>query len=138
MLKTIKTASLAAATLLLASCGVGVTMSPHISHISQEKLSSGRTTNVGWREPKPAWQCQQIGQPQSYNWAGERFKGQLKFGGGYEAIKDEALSSANANHINPDYIYIHIPTQVSVGGLDATMLSKATVTYYRCQNTPAN
>lgn len=78
MLKLFRIISSAAVMVLLTSCGVTMT---HISQVSQEKLASGHTTNVGWLAPKPAWQCQQIGSVQSYNWAAEQFKGNMKFNG---------------------------------------------------------
>jgi len=134
MKKIIKPFILSVLALQLSACGGSLMLShTQIRHMSKEPLANGSYAYVNGVAPQDNWQCQHIGE-QSYNWAVDQMKGNLKLGGGYEVLREQALAYANNNNLNPNYIQLTIPEQVGVNGMNVTAFSKARATFYKCQN----
>jgi len=123
-------------TALLVSCVSSSGKATNTNRVTQKTLASGKITKLGYNPPLASWQCTRVAKNSS-NWSMSRAKGIMKHGGGYNALQYQAISYANKNDIDSNYIYLKLPNQVSVVGLDVTAMSKTSASYYACKNPPA-
>jgi hypothetical protein len=119
---------------LLAGCSSETT---RIKRITEEPLTNGKTVKVGYTAPKPEWQCTLV-ETKSFTWSVEQFKAQFSFmQNGYTMLQKKALDYAKEKKLNVNYIYMDVPDQYEVIGLNLTAMSKAHVNYLQCKVPPA-
>lgn len=127
---------------VLSGCGPSLTYSGgHIKKISEEKLTAGKVTKVGYTAPQPEWRCDLL-ESQSYNWSNEQFKAQFSFmQNGYTMLQKKALEYAREKNLDVNYIYLDIPKQWGMGSgptsISFTPTAKAYINYLKCQYPPA-
>lgn len=136
---------LAGGTILLSACStVGNSITSHLANAEMQKkqLANGNTVYIDYNlTPTQDWNCQQVGSPQSYNWALLKTEGQLHLTGPMGLLRDKALDYANQQNLNPNYINLYIPSTwgFETGNArktNTTNLSpnaQAVATYYQCQ-----
>lgn len=128
--------ALTCALALLCSCDVTMNRNRMIQRVVHDQtLENQKVLKVGFQAPKSSWQCTQVAR-EAHNWSVERFTGVVQ-GGGYNSFKNRAITYAN-NHpeLNINYAYLYIPNEVSVVGINVTMMRKGFITYYNCANPP--
>ena len=135
MRKILQLLLIISAPLLLSACFSTSSDYHHIDQITQGKLASGKIMKIGFKKPKPAWQCRQVAESE-HNWAMDKFKGQVE-GDPLLVAKHQAVDYANKHHINANYASIIVPDQFGLDDFDLTVFSKAHIYYYQCTYPPA-
>lgn len=135
-MKKKKTLTLLMIAAILSSCSTAVTDYSYLmkhSKITEEKLADGSTVKVGMVVPEGRWDCKNLGQ-KSYNWSWIKTKNMDYLPSSINTLKSNAISDADKEHLKPNYISLIIPDEVSVGRINATVMSDATATYYNCKD----
>ena len=122
---------------LLSACtSIGITSdSTSIKQVREVTLADGTVTRVGFRPVENDWQCSTLDK-QTSNAGMNKIRGTVSFGGPFQVMADDAVDYANDKHLKPNYIYLHVPTEVAVGQLDSSVFSNAESTYYQCAIVP--
>jgi hypothetical protein len=132
---TITKISILSFSVLLASCAV-TSNSNSVKQIREVTLQDGTLTRIGFTPVEKEWNCKMLAQNTS-NAAMNKLKGVFKMNGRFEVMEQNAIDYANETHLQPNYIYLYIPTEVVAGALDTSMFSNAQTTYYQCKTPPA-
>lgn len=135
MTLTIKTGLCLGMTMLLASCGV-TSNSHSVVQIHEVTLADGIVSRIGFQPVQDNWQCQELDRTKS-NGALNKIKGTLSFSSHLQIQEQESIDYANIAHLPANYIYMYVPTEVTVGIFDSSMFYGSDTIYYRCQNPPA-
>lgn len=98
--------------------------------IKEYTNSSGHKVIAGRYKPEAENQCQQR-KKASASWG---FKGHLDPDGRYNEIVMQAIERAPS--LKANYVYIVLPNNTSVGGVDVNY-SAADIYYYKCNNPPS-
>jgi hypothetical protein len=128
-----KASYLLMASVLLTAC-VSV-KSFNVRQITADKLADGTPVTLGSIPVKNEWQCTQIGQT-SFGWKKAEVEAEYTDWGNYNGfVKKKALDYANEHKLDPNYIYHHIPMDVSAGVVQ-NYNSDVQIIYYKCVNPP--
>lgn len=149
MKKNIIQAALFVGTVLLSGCGAMHSLEKKVAsmELKKEKLANGKTVYIDYNvTPTAVWGCQRKGITQSYSWEKIRTEGSFSFKGPYGLLMSNALSYANANHLDVNYINLTIPdentTSTQSGRLSVKMIdnpnSTAMADFYRCKKINPN
>ena len=92
-------------------------------------LNNGTKAKVGQVQPASNWGCVAVGW-QEANWEKVKIE---SLGMGYNSLKNKALAYANKRNLKANYIYIKIPNETDVAGINVTMARKAITTFYKCK-----
>jgi spore coat polysaccharide biosynthesis protein SpsF (cytidylyltransferase family) len=100
--------------------------------VKEHKVDNGNTVFVGQQEPEAKHECVTLETEQQDWGVGGRVNPTDK----YNSIVQEVLKKASEHEAN--YVYIDLPGDASILGVNVRVFSDADVIYYRCQNPPGN
>lgn len=106
--------------------------------MQKENLANGNTVYINSVVPEPSWNCLQIANasPQ-WNWGWLSLQATLHpftyNNIPYLVLKQKAIDFANQHNLSPNYIYLSIPSGISVGSLNLDSMESASASYYNCE-----
>ncbi len=122
---------------LLAACSYTMNQNSSIGSVVQSvPLENGQSLSVGYQLPETAAGCNLVNQT-TRNWAIAQSVGGLKFGGGRQVLRDEAVTSVNQRpRAGINYVALIIPNEADISIINVTAGRDATTSYFRCVSPP--
>lgn len=126
------------AILFLTGCTTALNQNSMIQRVvKRQKLANGSIILYGYRAPNGKNQCKELAKI-SHAWGVERFKGMTNISGGYGLLLEQGTNYLNKNEKMPaNYMYLFIPNQHELFGINYDAMADAYVTFYQCKNPPA-
>jgi hypothetical protein len=101
-------------------------------------LKNGTVMKAGFVKPKSTWGCTKVAKT-AHDWGiSDQMEGLGHVNGAFGALQSQAVNYANKHpKAGINYVYMFVPNQHSIMGVDIDTLKNAYNTFYHCAHPPA-